>query len=176
MEALASCIANNPGEQNIRRNLHKVVHARGKTLPLEITGASCNVKKALGKIGTREILWPVILLSTWMRYALLNASQLLLGGHHISMPEKWKRSFRKFWRRYRRADPDHPIFHSGVSDYGIYLPYTIHGDEGRGRNKVPIMVESFCPVIGRRGQRVTNLKGKLGCSTVCHVFGSQSMA
>ena len=162
MDALAGCVANNPGEQNIRRNLHKLIHVQGKCLPLQISGAACHVKKAMGKIGVRLLSWPVILLSTWMHYALLNASRLLLAGWHITKREKWKNTFRKFWHKYRFIDPEHPIYHTDEPvDYGLYMPYTIHGDEGRGKNRVPVMVESFCPVISRHGPAYTNLTGHL---------------
>ena len=160
MDALASCVANNPGEQNIRRNLHNLIHRQGKTLPLDIDFAVCSVRKTLGKVQIVQVFWPILLLSTWLRYALVNASELILAGANITNASKWQDTFRKFWKRYRNVDPTHPVFSLGPGvDLGSCWPYTIHGDEGRGKNKMPVMVESFCPVIPRRGMRSTNLKG-----------------
>ena len=173
MDALASCVADNPGEQNLRRNLHKYIHKQGKTLPVEISCAPCFVRKAVGKISFVQVAWPVIMLSTWLRYMLVKASKLILAGHHITDPMKWKKTFKKFWRNYRYIDPSHPIFgEDNPHAYEMFIPYTVHGDEGRGRNKVPVMVESFCPIISNRGQKVTNLKGNLACYTsIClHMY------
>ena len=70
--------------------------------------------------------------------------------------------FPQILEKYKVIDPSHPIFSlPDDADLGLFWPYTIHGDEGRGRNKTPVMVESFCPVISRRGMKVTNLKGQL---------------
>jgi hypothetical protein len=39
------------------------------------------------------------------------------------------------------------------------LPLTLHGDEGRGRNKDPVLIESFVPVISHKGIQFTNISG-----------------
>ena len=158
MEEMARCTINNKSEGNLRRNLHSLIHKKGRTLPISIDYVRCTVKKVRFKVSLVTLAWPVILLSTWMKFILEAGGQILLAGLNILDDEcKWRSMFRAFWSDYRRVDPTHPIFHreGDPDDYDMFLPYTIHGDEGRGKAKIPVMVESFCPVIGMRGPKKT---------------------
>ena len=68
-----------------------------------------------------------------------------------------------FWEGYKETDPDHPVYESG-QDLSTHVPYMIHGDEGRGKGKVPILVESIQPLISYLGIGRTNQSGQLGLS------------
>ena len=160
MEELARCGSNQASEKNIRRNLHKFVHRTGRTLPISIDYVRCTVRRIRGKIETIPLPWPIIHLSTWIHFIMSTGGRLLLGGFHIMQEHMWKKMFDGFWRDYRKVDPTHPLYHQeGVKDYSTYIPFTLHGDEGRGKNKAGVMVESFCPLITVKGPGRTNLKG-----------------
>ena len=47
---------------------------------------------------------------------------------------------------------------------GLFLPLGHHGDEGRGRVRIPVLIENFCPVIGWKGLDFTSLSGTLVCT------------
>ena len=168
MEAIARCGSNQASEKNIRRNLHSLIHRTGKTLPVAIDYVRCNVRRVRGKIEMVPLPWPVVFLSTWMHYILSSGGKVLLGGFHIAQEYMWRKLFAEFWCDYRKLDPSHPIYELGVTDFSTYIPFTIHGDEGRGKNKVGVMVESFCPLISINGLKRTKLKGQPGSTS--HIF------
>ena len=51
-----------------------------------------------------------------------------------------------------------------VGKRGLFLPLGHHGDEGRGRVRIPVLIENFCPVIGWKGLDFTSLSGTLVCT------------
>lgn len=65
--------------------------------------------------------------------------------------------FEEFWTRYQRVDtmisPAQPR---------RTIPVFVHGDEGRGLVKRPIMVVSIQPIIGSSGENTTNNRRHLG--------------
>ena len=66
----------------------------------------------------------------------------LLQGHHISEVHRWQQDLKEFWDLYEHVDPTHATFTESL-DRKCTLPYFLHGDEGRGRTKLPVMVMSF---------------------------------
>lgn len=68
--------------------------------------------------------------------------------------------FSRFWRNYYELDPDHMAYSQfNSSQMGWVVPYAIHGDEGRGKAKIPILITSYQMVIGVGGEDATNMKG-----------------
>ena len=60
-------------------------------------------------------------------------------------------------------DPLHPVYRFfQESDYGYIIPWCLHGDEGRGLAKVPLLVCAFQFLISRSGEHKTNMAGFLG--------------
>ena len=49
---------------------------------------------------------------------------------------------RDFWGKYSKNEPQHPFFEKvpNPDHWGEYIPVMIHGDEGRGRQKQPVLV------------------------------------
>ena len=91
------------------RNLHSLVHKRGLTLPLRLHTVKVPVRKRKPKVHKQWVHYPVILPRTWVEYLLLEHSELLLAGHHISDVGGWKTELRLFWDRYLKANPSHPM-------------------------------------------------------------------
>ena len=44
-------------------------------------------------------------------------------------------------------------------DASVTVPIYVHGDEGRGKYKLPIMVEAFQPAVSFRGDSHKNSSG-----------------
>ena len=164
MYKLARCKPNSKGEGNLRRNLHKAVESR--QLPVKISKARVPVKLyKRGKVKIESVDWPVLYLSDWLKCALEFGGQLVLAGHQTLDQDSWQSTFRTFWDAYRSVDPTHPLFEHAESlglDTGLFFPYTIHGDEGRGRCRIPVMVESFSPLLTFNHPGHSVLKGCLG--------------
>ncbi|CAK9116019.1 unnamed protein product [Durusdinium trenchii] len=162
MGRLARCTTNHSKEKNIRRNLHKWVDRSGRQLNIEISFVSCPVRTIRkGQVKQEVQAWPVVHFSQWLRCALQDfGGKLVLGGHHITEQGKWQGLFQTFWDTYRSVDPQHPIYDSvSHGNQCLYLPYTFHGDEGRGKNKTPLLIESFQVVLTNKGVDHTNLSG-----------------
>ena len=62
-----------------------------------------------------------------------------------------------FWNRFLAA---HPGFEF-VGSPGLAIPYCLHGDEGRGKGKKPIMVLSLQPLVVSPDMSTSNLSGYL---------------
>lgn len=164
MNRLAKCTANNKSESNLRRNLHAMLVRTGRQLGAKISWIPCPVRVVKGaRIKKQIVNWPVVLFSDWIKTVLTNRPELLLGGNQATETSEWHSLFDQFWNDYQCCDPSHPVFTQvEEAQRCLFLPFTFHGDEGRGRNKVPVLIESFCPLISYKGIRFTNLSGTLG--------------
>ena len=82
-----------------------------------------------------------------------------LGGKSTECFEEF---FKIWWTGYKKMDPNLPFFNDfGEKFVRASLPIALHGDEGHGRYKRPIMIFSYQPLITSFDGRV-NLKGS-GC-------------
>ena len=88
--------------------------------------------------------------------------QLLLGGHSVHQRDLWEPLLEEFWNLYRGVDPTHDIFQYSNNILRRTLPYLVHGDEGRGRQKSPLMVISFQGLLSHMGKERLNHSGCLG--------------
>jgi len=61
--------------------------------------------------------------------------------------ESYLAMFGRFWDRYRAEQPQHPIFEKSIDHQRATIPFALHGDEGRGLAKVPLMVLAFQVII-----------------------------
>ena len=105
-------------------------------------------------------------MASWVRALLDQSPGMLLAGHCLRDVTQWQAVFARFWDLYRCVNPNHCIYVDGL-DTRNCIPYFMHGDEGRGYCRRPFMVESFQPVISRKGLEYTNESGKLDldCAT-----------
>ena len=160
MNRLAKCTSNSKRETNLRRNLHSLLAKTGRQLQVPISFAACLVRVVNGgKVKKQVANWPVLHFSDWIKASLVRGGELLLGGNHVLNISSWQTLFQNFWREYQLTDPTHPLFEIDSSLWKLYLPFTHHGDEGRGRNKDPVLIESFVPMISFKGINYTNLSG-----------------
>ena len=82
-----------------------------------------------------------------------------LGGPVFEWP-RIEEMFKEFWSRYAFVDNDAPPPHPEAT-----IRVLLHGDEGRGQAKQPILVISYQPIIGWRGEHRLNSKESLVCNT-----------
>ena len=94
---------------------------------------------------------------------------MVLGGHKLSGGEPaFRGMFARFWDRFRKGRPDLDLY-SQPFDRSLCVPIALHGDEGRGKLKRPIMVLSLQPVISWRGEAFTNSSRYVG-ETLANMF------
>lgn len=82
-----------------------------------------------------------------------------MGGCTLDDPSAFMAKLQTFWRNYKVVDPSLPFFRKhDENSYSSCVPIAIHGDEGRGRAKQPIMVISIQPLLPL-GDKKSNMEG-----------------
>ena len=75
----------------------------------------------------------------------------ILGGYRLEELDGIQNMLKEFWARYRFHEPDvRPRFPH------VTLPLFIHGDEGRGQVKRPLMIISVQFVLGLKKEESNN--------------------
>ena len=98
-------------------------------------------------------MWPVLHLSEWLKTSFQDPYQgfFFLGGYKLeeNLPSI-KNMFKQFWEQYSFVNEVLPQVPERT------IPMMLHGDEGRGQVKRPIMILSFQPVIPWAGPSKLN--------------------
>ena len=81
---------------------------------------------------------------------------MALGGYCLQEKTKWQGMLTDFWAKYER---ERPSLQLGASDRSLLLPFALHGDEGRGKTKRPIMILALQPLISWQGPETVNTSG-----------------
>lgn len=134
--------------------LHSLVERTGMLLPLRLHAAHITVRRFM-PLGKYKTWWPVLTMQAWAQYLLQRYPKVLLGGYDIENVLGWKSLFYQFWMAYRSVDSSHPIYTSDFS-WETTIPYCFHGDEGRGRGRVPFLVASWQPLVSHKGIEYCN--------------------
>ena len=153
-------------KSNVCRNLRRLIHREGVTLPLEISMVKIPIRKRSPKVKKVMVHYPCIYPSTWLSYLLKKQSYLILGGVDIDQPSKWQGVLSDFWRQYLQYDKDHIVGCAGSPPRTQTVPLYLHGDEGRGKYKLPIMVEAIQPCLSWKGTAYKNSSGLLSPNSV----------
>ncbi|CAE7368125.1 unnamed protein product [Symbiodinium microadriaticum] len=82
--SLAKCARS---KKNECRNLHRHIHATGRTFPVEISGVPTPVRVLSGKPRNTTVSYPVLFLSSWCRECFKDGGNMLLGGYSLSEDE-----------------------------------------------------------------------------------------
>ena len=131
------------------------------TVPIDISLVKVPVRKRRPVV-KKEIVWfPVLYPSSWIPFLLQHHSYLLLGGLDLHEPDKWQRALDEFWGKYKACDKDHIMHEASAPPTTHTVPIYIHGDEGRGKYRLPIMDEAFQPCLSFQGTAYKNSSGSL---------------
>jgi len=127
--------------------MHGLIHRKDKTLSVQVDSVQTRVRIPRKK---KVILrpWPVIYLSNWVKECFENKRYggfFFLGGHTLDNWDDAQKMLKTFWDRYSNIDPNVPANRSTT------IPIYLHGDEGRGLAKRPLLVISYQPVMGWTG-------------------------
>ena len=142
---------------NASRDFHRWVHRAGKTFQVNISKVKIprNIKKKnkFGrKVNTDTVMMhSVIHLSSWLEAVMKTFPDFFLGGYSFLDDHLWMNMFGDFWKHFRSVCPSHPIYSKTEAERSCTIPFAIHGDEGRGLSKVPLMVISFQVLIPSSG-------------------------
>ena len=173
LERLGRCARGGSG--NACRNLHRMLVDEKLSLPVSVSIIDIRIKGLRNK-QERIVGWPVLRMSDWARCALGRGGQMLLAGHCLEDEPAWRAQLQDFWSHYSKIDGGHPVFSSGI-DTSATVPFMVHGDEGRGRGKQPLLTISFQGILSHYGGHRTNMSGfrtyigNIFFSTLSHKLG-----
>lgn len=104
----------------------------------------------------KNVNYPVIHLSSWVEKLMLTHPEFLLGGFQLHDEDGWRSMLSDFWRWFAGVDGDHPVHARSETVKQTSIPIAIHGDEGRGLAKIPLMVWSYQLIIPSTGPNCLN--------------------
>ncbi|CAE7276692.1 unnamed protein product [Symbiodinium sp. CCMP2592] len=116
------------------------------TIPVELSFVEIPVRKRRPLVKKINVWYPVIYPSAWAAFLLKEYSFLVLGGVDLQEMQQWQQLLSDFWSEHKLYDPGHDM-HAPMGPPPTHtVPIYIHGDEGRGKYKLPIMVEghTYC--------------------------------
>lgn len=150
--------------KNAARDFHRYIHRDGKAFGVAVSEFEIPIRRKIrttqGKRRRREITvkHPIILLSRWMQAILSSYPKFFLGGHcpESDGVDDYRAMFSRFWERFRPGHPDHPVYQKSVEQRSSTIPIAIHGDEGRGLAKVPVLVLAYQVMIPYSGENKLN--------------------
>ena len=151
--------------RNSSRNIHRFVHKKNMTLRVKVSFVNAPIKATSRYKKGRIAQWPVLKLSDWIRMAFEEPYNgfFFCGGHrlHDELGAITK-MFENFWNLYAYEDSNSPKYPKYT------VPIFLHGDEGRGQCKRPVMVLSYQPLINWANPDHNNLKKNLRLSPRQH--------
>ena len=123
------------------------------------------VRTSRKRLAQRLVHYPVLLPSDWVNTLFNCGGHFFLGGRSLESRDTLRdvgAELDQFWRRYRIIDESFPMFADVPEhEWKRSIPVALHGDEGRGKAKTPVMVVSLqciLPLVGKK----TNMQGCLG--------------
>lgn len=154
MNKLALCGSGGRSQANCSRHIHKLMYQQGRILPIQVSQIPTRVRLLKGRPKIETMPYPTLQPSSWVLYMLEHCSEILLGGVNIRSVADWQHIFEDFWSKFGRSQPEIEVPFPRTS-----IPVAIHGDEGRGKAKRPIMCIGLQPLISYLGPAVTNTPG-----------------
>ena len=156
VDELASHVRQDRHGRNSSYILYSFIHKKNRTLPISISGVNIPIQVRKPKM-VRQKQWPVIYASSWLKMCMEDpkyGGYFVLGGKTLDEMKDVRAMFATFWERYSNLGvaPQHPE---------TCIPLLLHGDEGRGQLKRPLMVISYQCVISHAGPGKTNTSKKL---------------
>ena len=156
---LASCSKRGKTFKNSSRNLYRHVYVSERALPVKMAHVVTPVRPSRKRRGKRFVPYPCLPLSNWVDtlFQIEIGQRFLLSGHELHDEASFTAVNTVFWHRYKQNHPHLPLFHEEPEpDYGRCLPVLVHGDEGRGKVRRPVMVISYQMMVGPEGLRSCN--------------------
>ena len=136
-------VAPSKSKSNPSRHLHNYIAKKGRALPVQLTmvEAPIWVRKPCQ---VKRLDWPVLHLSSWLKTSMEEFGGFhFLGGKTLDNIEQVQCELATFWERYAFLDTRPP-----PSDPRVTIPIQVHGDEGRGQVKRPVMIIAFQAILG----------------------------
>ena len=149
-------------DSNACKNLHRTVSKFSRILPVKITKINTVLRRSRKRKVEASIDYPVLRFSDWAELILDSGGHFFLGGKSLDHWQEFGRELEEFWSRFQVQHPDFGFFQDYTpSEWATTIPLCLHGDEGRGKSKNPVMVMAVQTVLPIREGR-TNMCGLPG--------------
>jgi len=106
---------------------------------------------------------PILKPSDWAKCSFSRGGHFFLGGKDdLTQAEQVGDTLQTFWERWKETDPDFCLYKDFPDKraWRTAVPVAVHGDEGRGRLKRPVLVVSVQSIIPIKDFK-TNMQGFL---------------
>ena len=163
-------LATGKNYKNAAHHLHQYLHSSGRTFPVQISSARIPLRHSRRGGGEFMANYPVILLSSWLQAVLQHGGEFVLGGWTTRQRPQYMSMLGRFWARYRTVHSSHPVLAKNDEQKKRTIPIAIHGDEGRGTCKEPVLVESFQPIVPWTGENCLNMRGRFEFRFIKHLY------
>lgn len=124
-------------ENNSERDVHRISKRFKLTLEIPLTN-----------IWIGKELIPTLRMTDWAKYLLRHHLWHRLAGLKQPDGDRCDAIWKRFWHRYQKVNPSHEIYHRPGHDLSKTCGLMLHGDEGRGLRKAPLMVIAAHSILG----------------------------
>ena len=140
-------------DSHVCRNLHRFLHRSGKSLNVAIATVNTRVRASRKRPAQVPVAYPVLKPSNWIRCSFALGGHAVLFGNTLDATDLISKTLHEFWSRYQQQDPEFPYFReSSESEWSHAIPIALHGDEGRGKGKKPVMVIAVQTLLSSVGK------------------------
>ena len=157
---LAACGGRSGNDPHACRNLHRLIHKTARQLRVTISRFPTPIRTSKrGKpLRWRMEQFPIILPSSWLSAVLSAGGNFFLGAQNLDQAAMFAETLYTFWDRWHKVDGTITL---DEQDWRTSIPVALHGDEGRGKGKKPIMVLSLQPLVTSPDMSTSNMAGHL---------------
>lgn len=146
-------------DSHICRNLHSTAKKFDKVLPVQISSVPTSVRISRRRPQRVPVNYPVLYLSDWAECIFNGGGHFFLGGRSLDQLGEFQSILLDFWEKFHIADPNFGFCNEVPrSEWHQAIPIALHGDEGRGRQKLPVMVMAAQTVIPLKNNK-SNMAG-----------------
>ena len=128
-------------EHNAERDTHRV--AKRHHLMLDVP---------VRRLDTGILDLPVLHLGDWLQMLLKKNLCHIIAGLKSPNEKRQEAILKSFWQQYKMCNGSHPVYElerQGKLCLERIAPLLLHGDEGRGRRRVPFLVSGYFSILGR---------------------------
>ena len=86
---------------NACRNLHQLINTNNILYPVPIDCGLIRVAVRKPEYKTKQLYWPFLRMSAWVKSLLNHSPGILLGGNDLANVSGWQTTFARFWGLYR---------------------------------------------------------------------------
>lgn len=128
-------------DSHINRNLQNTIRNEGKIVPVTISTVQTRIRVSKRRRTLSAVSWPVIRLSSWAECIFDYGGHMFLGGRDLDHADSFAELLADFWAKFQKVDGEFSFLQRvPQSEWSKCVPIAIHGDEGRGKQKLPCMV------------------------------------